>query len=234
MKKNKVELLINVISFLFLFTYAVLFFVTLNPVFRKITNVIIVLVAVFNLIYYFFRFKKIKVYQVVLLVGIIFSCLADGLLNLDFKVFLTLFLTGHLMYIVAFYSVKKFHYLDIIFSLIIFVFSASIILFVPIFNFYQDYIKYLCLIYALVLSVVVGKSFSNLILNKKPLTIVMFIGSIMFYISDFVLLFNMFATHNIILDVLCLSIYYPSVMIFSNSLLCTNSNNDKTDISQTK
>ena len=210
-----------------------MFFITLNSVFRKITNALIVIVAVFNLIYYFIKFKKIKVYQIVLVIGIIFSCLADALPNLDFKVFVALFLMGHLMYIVAFYFVKKFSYLDIIFSLIIFVFSASIILFVPIFNFYQDSIKYLCLIYALVLSVVVGKSFSNLRLFKEPLTIVMFIGSIMFYISDFALFFNMFTAHSIILDVLCLSFYYPSVMIFSNSLLCINSNNKNTKYGET-
>lgn len=87
-----------------------------------------------------------------------------------------------------------------------------------------------CIAYALIISLMVGKAISNYVQTKTKLSLVILVGSCLFYFSDFMLVFNVFADISEIFGVLCLSTYYPAEILLAYSILfCSNVLNvDKT------
>ena len=77
----------------------------------------------------------------------------------------------------------------------------------------------LCCIYAFVISIMVGKAIANFIKEKSQLNLIILLGSILFFFSDFMLLFNVFADVGRIFSVLCLATYYPAEFLLAYSIL---------------
>ncbi|MBQ3047627.1 MAG: lysoplasmalogenase, partial [Clostridia bacterium] len=95
-------------------------------------------------------------------------------------------------------------------------------LFAPFFNFDEAIMMIVCLVYALIISLMVGKTISNLITQKSLLNIVLVIGSILFFISDLMLLLNVFGGLPEITDILCLATYYPAQCFLAFSILVSS------------
>ena len=75
----------------------------------------------------------------------------------------------------------------------------------------------LVLLYALIISVMVGKS-ATLFKGNKIIACVIFIGSLMFYLSDMFLMFNVFGNMGKIFSILCLVFYYPAEYVLASSI----------------
>ena len=107
---------------------------------------------------------------------------------------------------------------DLILSILIFAVSAMIITLVPIFDFGSALMEGICMLYALVISFMVGKACSNLLRKRNAVTAIAVVGSVLFYFSDLMLVFNVFADASKITDTLCLFSYFPAQCLLAHSI----------------
>ena len=79
--------------------------------------------------------------------------------------------------------------------------------------------------YALIISLMVGKAISNFVKERTVLTATVLVGSILFFFSDLMLVFDWFMGIGRIAALLCMSTYYPAecILAFSSWLNTKNS-----------
>lgn len=174
------------------------------------TSLGFVLIGAINLLFLALAKETDLKYRIMLTVGLFFSMLGDIVLNIHFISGALIFAVGHVFYFIAHSCLIKLKASDFIPSGIIFIVSAMVVTLVPIFDFGSPIMEGVCVFYALVISLMVGKSVSNFIREKRTLTLMLMIGSILFYFSDFMLLFNTFSDVSPVFGRLCLSTYYPA------------------------
>jgi len=185
---------------------------------KSITSILFVTLGIVNICYALKRNNPNKKFIWLMLCGLTFAMLGDIFLEIMFIAGAALFAIGHIFYFIAYSTLQKINLNDLFLSLCIFIPSLAIILFVPLFDFGGLLMQCVCIIYALIISCMVGKSISNLSQNKNRLNIIIAIGSCLFFISDFMLLFNVFANLHIIFGILCLSTYYPAEILLAYSI----------------
>ena len=152
------------------------------------------------------------------LVNISFSSILKLAINLIFELGAGLFALGHIFYFVAYCSLIKFKWKDLLYGICIFVPILALILFVPIFDFGGNFLKIVCITYAAIISCMVSKSISNYIQDKSLIHLIILIGSILFCVSDLMLLFDNFTSLPAIMGILCLLTYYPAQIFLAYSI----------------
>ena len=98
---------------------------------------------------------------------------------------------------------------DIIPIAIFFAGAAVLLLFYKRFRFGSTMMQQVCIGYALIISMMVGKAAANCWRKPDAMLMVALIGSVMFFISDMMLALYKFARMPRICDILCLAFYYP-------------------------
>ena len=200
-----------------------IFYITIGGLLTKsITSILFVTLGAVNLIFALKNKTNFKKFCIIMVVGLFFAMLGDILLEIEFVVGAALFAIGHIFYFIAYCTLQKFEAKNFIYSVCIFIPSALIILLVPIFDFGGIFMQMVCLIYALIISLMVGKAIANLVKEKTILNIIIVVGSCLFFFSDFMLLFNVFANVPRIFGILCLATYYPAEILLAYSLNKTN------------
>ena len=157
-------------------------------------------------------------FPAMMMVGLSLCWIADIVLNITFIPGALIFAIGHVFYFIAYSRLIKFEKNDLIPSVIIFVCAASLVLFVPIFDFGIPLMQYIILGYALIISLMVGKAISNMRRENTSLTKLIVFGSILFFFSDLMLLLCYFAGAPQITDSLCLFTYYPGQYLLAHSI----------------
>lgn len=186
---------------------------------KGLTSLLFVALGVFNLIYTIkSKDDTTKKFAIIMLIGLIFAMLGDIVLNIYFIGGAILFAIGHVFYFIAYCYLVKFKWSDLIIGSIIFVFAILFITLAPIFKFENIIMELVCIFYALIISLMVGKAISNLIREKTLTNILLVIGSILFFFSDLMLLFECFANAPRIADILCLATYYPAQCLLAFSI----------------
>jgi len=186
---------------------------------KSIASLIFVTIGFVNLIYLLKVKKQKSLSTYLLFIGLCFACLGDVFLEIEFIVGAILFAVGHVFYFISYCNLQKFKWKDLIYSAAIFIPSLIIILFVPLFDFGGAVMQVLCCVYAFVISIMVGKSISNYVRVKTKLNLIILIGSVLFFFSDFMLLFNVFSDLSRVFGVLCLATYYPAENLLAYSIL---------------
>ncbi len=186
---------------------------------KSIASLIFVAIGFVNLIYLLKVKKQKSLSAYLLFIGLCFACLGDVFLEIEFIVGAILFAVGHVFYFISYCKLQKFKWKDLIYSAAIFIPSLIIILFVPLFDFGGAVMQVLCCVYAFVISIMVGKSISNYVRVKTKLNLIILIGSVLFFFSDFMLLFNVFSDLSRVFGVLCLATYYPAENLLAYSIL---------------
>lgn len=122
--------------------------------------------------------------------GLFFGMCADVLLGVQFILGILFFALGHVFYLIAFYTLEKFHWKDI------------------------------CIIFsiAVIIACMLGKASSNLSLNKNISRKLIFLGSAMFWFSDVMLAIDIFGEGGRITWILCSYTYWPAQNILAFSL----------------
>ncbi|NLK94890.1 MAG: lysoplasmalogenase [Clostridiales bacterium] len=175
----------------------------------------------------YFSYKKCtitnKKYSTSILLGLFFGMLADIFISLNFDYAFHLgaatFAIGHFFFIKAFVSYSSINKKDIIITTVLLAFFIFLISIYDNFNF--NGLFPIVFIYDLVISFMLAKALSLLKFRKKNKTLFTFIplGALLFYISDYILLFIYFAGFSPTLGtVLNLSIYYTGQAIIALSL----------------
>lgn len=129
------------------------------------------LLGLVNLLYAFLQRTNNKKFCISMAVGLVLAMLGDIVLNYDFIIGAALFASGHICYLIAYCLSLKLTWKDMIPSAVLFVCAAAFILFCPHLEFGEPIMRYVCLVYALVISLMTGKSFSNFLREKNCSTL---------------------------------------------------------------
>lgn len=194
---------------------------------KAVTSALFVILGAINFIYVFAETKEKRKFSIFMLIGLFFAFLGDVVLYYEFCVGAALFATGHILFFVAYIFNEKFNWKDLIPAAIIFVISLLIILIAPVLKI-NVLMKVVAIVYALIISIMLGKAIANLIRNRSALNIVILIGSALFYFSDLMLLFARFGGIYAC-SVLCLSTYYPAEILLAISILLAKDKQQKNE-----
>lgn len=186
---------------------------------KSITSAGFVLIGLINLVYAIIS-KKINLkYAIIMFIGLVFAMLGDILLEINFMIGAILFAIGHIFFFISYCFIARFKWTDLIAGGIIFTVAVLVLTLVPLFNF-DTMMQLLCIFYALIISLMLGKSISNIIRERNLLNILVLVGSGLFFFSDLMLVFNVFTDiPGIALGLLCLITYYPAECILAHTIL---------------
>lgn len=212
---------INIFNFVMcaLLIIADVFYIVLGGLsIKSAASLIFVIIGFVNLVYLLKTTGK-SVSAYLMFIGLCFACLGDIFLEIHFIIGAGLFAIGHVFYFVSYCKLAKFEWKNLLYSAAIFIPSLLIILLVPIFDFGGAIMQVVCCVYALIISLMVGKAIANFIKEKTVLNLIILIGSALFFFSDFMLLFNVFSDVGRVFGVLCLATYYPAEFMLAYSIL---------------
>ena len=220
--KNKTLLILNVVFFVAILVFDILLLCFREPyIYKTIPSVLFVLCGVLNFIYVFKLEQRNKVFKYSMLIGLIFACLGDIVLIDYFVIGAILFAIGHIFFFISYSVLQKIKLRDISIALGIFVVSLIVILVPQIFDFGE--MLPVVIVYAFIISFMLGKAISNVIEKEYRFeNIWIMIGSILFFLSDLMLLFNVFTDISIVFDIICLILYYPAEFILASSIYYSN------------
>lgn len=217
MKKS--AYILNSIFLLAIIILDIFYIVNGGIILKSITSACFFMLGVINLIFVLrMKTEKIK-FSILLLVGLFFAMLGDILLEINFIVGAIFFAIGHIFYFISFCWLERFKWTDLIFGFVIFIPSVLVITLYPHFDFGGVVMEVLCVFYALVISLMVGKAVSTYIAKKSLSRLIIMIGTILFFFSDLMLLFNVFSFVSSAFGVLCLATYYPAEFLLAFSIL---------------
>lgn len=193
---------------------------------KTLTSMGFVLIGLIGLLYSILNLKTDKKhFSIIMFIGLVFAMLGDIVLEIDFIIGALLFAVGHVFYFIAYCQLEKFNIRDLLYGAAVFVPVSVLIIFAPIFEFSSQMLMWLCVVYAIVISCMMGKSVSNYVKNKNILHLILMIGSILFLFSDLMLLFNVFSDISRVYRYLCLLSYYPAEILLAYSLFLTKKSN---------
>ena len=207
---NKKVLIFNSIAQPILFTVAVLYMVFSGLWLKGITSAIFVAIALVNL--YLVNKEGETLggkFKLFMCIGLGVCFLADILLNIWFIVGALVFAIGHVFYFLAYNELGKTTLKDLFFALGIAIPSVLVLMLYP-FDYQGLFV--VIVFYALIISCMVGKAISLMFYSSGSLwsRFVIMIGSVLFFVSDLALLFNVFGGGGVVADNICLLTYYPA------------------------
>lgn len=214
---KKLFMILNTIMMAFILIFDVLYMINGGLILKSIASIMFVLTGVINIRYCIKNKINLK-FPIWMIIALVFAMLGDILLNINFYVGTIIFAVSHVFYFVSYCMLQKFNKKDILYGFIIFIFAISIILFTPFLNFEAALMKRICCFYALIISLMVGKAISNVLKQNNFTNIIIVIGSILFFVSDFMLLLNKFGNISGT-NYLCLGTYYPAQFLLAFSIL---------------
>lgn len=185
---------------------------------KAITSIGFVLIGATNLIYLIKNNQRNLKFPIIMLIGLFVAMLGDIVLNLHFISGAVIFAIGHVFYFFAYCVLKKFEWKDLIYGGCILIPSVLVITLVPLFDFGGILMEIVCVCYAIIISLMVGKAISNFVSTKSLINLLILVGSVLFFISDLMLLFDVFSSLPRIMGILCLATYYPGQCMLAHSI----------------
>ena len=222
-RKNKVVLATNIV-FLALILIADIIFMcgTVNTkIIKPIASGLFVLCGLFNLLYVNKYYNSKLIYKpLILFIGLIFAFVGDVILMFGplFQLGAIFFAIGHIFFIIYFLLLAQMKWLDLLICAIII--SGCLLLI----NLYEGFdfegLDFIITLYAVIISIMVGKSVGNCINQPSLSNIILMLGAILFFTSDVMLVFAKFTSiAPKLFDTLCLATYYPGEFLLAFGLL---------------
>lgn len=150
--------------------------------------------------------------------GLFCGMCADVLLGIVFFAGVGVFALGHVFYLVAFYFLERFRLRDLVMSLPAAAVSIFLVVGTPWIHVEDPVMRAILIVYALIISAMLGKAVSNLVSQSDTFRWLLAIGSIMFWFSDLILLMDMFGTSSRLTWILCSYSYWPAQNILAHAL----------------
>ena len=190
-------------------------------VFKSIASALFVVSGISNLVFAIMaKEERNKLFKYFMTIGLVFACIGDILL-IDGAYFIEgaiFFAIGHVFFFVGYSLLQKLCWRDLIIGLIIFAIALVVILAVPVFEF-QNMLA-IVIVYAFIISFMLGKAISNAFSKEYKIgNLIILIGSLLFFLSDLMLLFNVFTNFDTnVFSILCLALYYPAEILLACSI----------------
>jgi hypothetical protein len=150
--------------------------------------------------------------------GLFCGMCADVLLGVAFFAGVGVFALGHVLYLVAFYTLEKFSRQDLWIIAPLAAVSMFVVTGTPWITVADPVLQKLLLGYAVIISAMLGKAISNLIRHPSPARWLLAIGSVMFWFSDLMLAIDMFGQASRLTWILCSYTYWPAQNLLAHSL----------------
>jgi len=170
-----------------------------------------------NALYVLIRGGK-RMFAVVMGAGLVLAMQADIAINGNFVRGASLFAAGHLCYLAAYCLLQRPGWQDFGWGLLLFAACAAYLLLDPKLRFRPASLQWVCVGYAFIISLMAGKAFGNFVREKSWLTGILLAGSVLFFLSDLMLLLYMFRGQRRLFDILCMSLYYPAELLLAHGV----------------
>ena len=177
------------------------------------------LLGLFNLLYALLLKKGMPGFFLGMAGGLVLAMAGDVLINKDFILGAAVFALGHVSFVIAYCFLKKPRLADLIPAAILFCAAGAFLLFSPLLSFDEPLYKIVCLVYALIISLMMGKALSNCISLKSPSSLLIALASALFVFSDLMLVFDWFIGRWDWTDHACMGSYYPALCFLALSIL---------------
>ena len=174
--------------------------------------------AVVNATFAFALKRPNRRFYVAATFGLLCAALGDVLIGFDFVAGAAAFGVGHLALIVAFSTARRFGRLDAVLSVALLLFAAAFLNFFPGISFATPALKGVCVGYAAVISVMLGKAIGNFASSQTVAHGAFALGAFLFFFSNMMLALNAFVGRWSWTDAACLATYFPAVYLLAFSL----------------
>ena len=176
------------------------------------------LLGVINLVFAITSGQDDLEFFILMAAGLVFAMLGDIFLNKSFALGAGFFALGHVGFAVAYSFLQAFGPRDVVIIGVIFIATAAFLLFAPCVKFGSENIKWICLAYSLIISVMLGKAIANLICGVNAVNALISAGSFLFFFSDLMLVLNWFVRVGRWAGNACMGTYYPALCILAFSM----------------
>lgn len=223
---KKLIFALNVLFFLFTAVMCGIYKSNYSLLLKALTASGFVAIGLVNLIYTLVLKKK-SAFPALTFAGLVLCMAGDMILFNNFILGAAVFVLGHIVYIAAYCFFKKPCFKDIIPCAVIAVASVAFLMLYPAFNFGSAVMTAVALVYALVISFMLGKAVSNVFGKRDTVSAILVLGSLLFFVSDIALAFNIFGGSPAWSNTLCMFTYFPGQCIIAFSLYLYNINEAK-------
>ncbi len=176
------------------------------------------LMGLINLAYALAARRPHRAVYVSMAAGLVLAMLGDVLIGYNFIVGAGTFALGHVCFVVAYCLMKKPHWPDAAIGGILFVAAAAFLLFCPLLTFDDPIFRVVCLVYALIISLMLGKAAGNFLRERTLLYGLIALASLLFFFSDLMLVFDWFIGLWSWTDHACMGTYYPALCLLAVSM----------------
>ncbi len=174
--------------------------------------------GIINLLFAVATTQENPKFFILMSVGLVLAMLGDVFINKSFAMGAGFFALGHVGFAVAYSFLQGFNSLDVIIVGVIFLATAAFLLFAPCVDFGSKKIKWICLSYSFIISVMLGKATANLICQVNAVNALISAGSLLFFFSDLMLVLNWFVGVGKWAANACMGTYYPALCILAFSM----------------
>lgn len=181
------------------------------------------LLGVVNLVYAGKKKEAGMKFRAAMTAGLILAFAGDVLIGYDFIVGAATFALGHICFVAAYCFLQRLSPLDWIASGVLFAVALAFLLLCPLLVFPVPVFKIVCVVYALIICLMLGKAIGNYIRKKNMLTGVIASASALFFFSDLMLVLDRFIGLWSWTGEACMGTYYPALCLLAFSVYIKNS-----------
>ena len=174
--------------------------------------------GVCNLIYALATKANNRKFYICMSLGLILAFLGDYLIGYNFIVGAGTFALGHVCFVVAYAFLQKMRALDFAVSGALFLGCLIFLLFCPLLSFDLPIFRVVCIVYALIISMMLGKAIGNFIRGRSAVCGVIAVASALFFFSDLMLVFDWFIGLWNWTSRACMGTYYPALCMLALSM----------------
>lgn len=187
-------------------------------VLKGMTSLWFVVIGMVNLLYAHRTGCRHRAYPRWIAAGLLFGMCADVLLGVAFLWGVLFFAVGHILYLLAFYAVRKPHKKDFAFILPMALLSLFLLLGTPFIQINDALMRPILIGYALIISGMLGKAAANRCGAKSLSIRLALLGAAMFWFSDLMLAISLFGENSRLIWILCSYTYWPAQSIMAYSM----------------
>ena len=164
-----------------------------------------------NLGYALITKQDCKRFYVSMSAGLVLAFLGDVLIGYDFIVGAATFALGHVCFVIAYCFAQRMKALDLAISGVLFLGCLLFLLLCPLLNFDVPIFRVVCIVYALIISTMLGKALGNFIRDRSLVNGTIALASMLFFFSDLMLVLDWFIGLWSWTDHACMGTYYPAL-----------------------
>ena len=187
------------------------------------------LLGIFNLVYALVTKQKNRSFYTAMALGLLLAFLGDVLIGYDFIVGAATFALGHVCFVAAYCLMHRLRKLDCAIAAVLFAGCLIFLLFCPLLTFEVAVFRVVCVVYALIISTMLGKALGSFLREKNLVTGTIAGASALFFFSDLMLVFDWFIGLWSWTDHACMGTYYPALCFLALAMFLNTTKERKRD-----